>query len=442
MKANNEIQILKKYFERLFPICRSITGQGFRDSLAILQELIPFKTLSVKTGTKVFDWTVPEEWNIRNAWLKGPDHKLYADFTKSNLSILNYSVPIHQKMSKTELLPYLHTLPHLPEAIPYVTSYYKKTWGFCLDFKTYQSLPEGEYEVFIDSDFSQGEVTLGECVLPGENTKEVFLSSYLCHPSMANNELSGPLVMAMLYQRISKWKKRRYSYRFVINPETIGSLCYLHLRHQELKDQMQAGLILTCLGGKNKTLSYKQTRSGNQGLDEVVKYLNLTGQMEFRQREFTPIGGSDERQYNSPGFKLPVAQIARDIYADYDYYHTSLDNLEFMGLDSLIDSVNQIENILKLHELSGKFINQSPYGEPQLGKRGLYPDVNSPLIWGNSTDKVRGHSDFIQSIMFILNYADGDHSMLAIAQKLNIPLSSLEEVIVRLEQEQLLKLQS
>lgn len=442
MNSNSEIQTLKNYFDRLFPICRSITGQGIRDSFAIYQELIPLSTMGVKTGTKVFDWTVPEEWNINNAWLKGPDDKLYADFSKSNLSVVNYSQPIHLKLNKKDLLSHLHTLPSLPDAIPYVTSYYKKTWGFCLDYKTYQSLPEGEYEAFIDSQFSLGEVIVGDHLLPGENTKEIFLSSYLCHPSMANNELSGPLVLALLYQRIMKWKKRRYSYRFVINPETIGSLCYLHLKGKEIKENMQAGLVLTCLGGKNKTLSYKQTRSGNSSIDELVSYLNESNQATIREREFTPMAGSDERQYNSPGFKLPVGQIARDIYGEYDFYHTSLDNLEFMGIETLIDSVDQIENILKIHELAGTFINLAPYGEPQLGKRGLYPNINSPLTWGNSSDDITDQSDILKSIIYILNYADGEHSMISIAKKLNIPLSSLEGVIERLELENLLKLKS
>jgi aminopeptidase-like protein len=440
MTRESERQIASDLYQRLFPICRSITGKGLRNSLDIMKELMPLSVLGVKSGTQVYDWVVPEEWNIHNAWLKGPDGKIYADFKKSNLSVVNYSEPVYKKLSKTELLPHLHTLPHLPDAIPYVTSYYKKNWGFCLDYKTYQSLPEGEYEVFIDSQFSEGEVTVADSVLAGESKKEIFLSSYLCHPSMANNELSGPIVLALLYQRIAKWPKRRFSYRFVLNPETIGSLCYLSLKEKELRENMQAGVVLTCLGGKNKTLSFKHTRGGNNSIDEIIRYSNEIGQSSIRERDFTPMGGSDERQYNSPGFKLPVGQFARDIYGEYPYYHTSLDNLEFMGIDSLIESVNDIEKILKLHELAGHFINLAPYGEPQLGKRGLYPNINSPMTWGKSSDDINDQSEILKSIIYILNYCDGEHSMISIAKKLNIPLSSLEGIIERLESEKLIKL--
>lgn len=435
----DDARFLESLFDELFPLCRSITGPGIRHSLAILGRHMPLALEEVASGTEVFDWTVPQEWILRRARLTAPDGTVVADSDVSNLHVVSYSEPVDRQLSLEQLRPHLHSTAALPQAVPYVTSYYRRTWGFCLPHATLQGLPAGDYHALIDSEFVAGHVVLGSCVLPGESPREVLLSSYLCHPSLANNELSGPLVLLGLYRRLAAWPRRRFTYRFLLNPETIGSLCYLWLHGGALKQRMVAGLVLTCLGGPSPTLSYKQSRRGDSLLDQTVQYLRAEESAAIQQRPFDPTSGSDERQYGSPGFNLPVGQMARTVYDTYPGYHNSLDTKEFMGIGPLVASVDAIESLLATLELAGIFRNLAPYGEPQLGKRGLYPHLNSPNTRRHSTDvNVDGRTE-LSRILTILNYADGETLMLDVARRCHCPLEELRPTIERLEAAGLLR---
>ncbi|QMV44978.1 DUF4910 domain-containing protein [Cohnella cholangitidis] len=405
---------MNQLFDRLFPICRSITGEGLRETLSLLSEHLPLEKLAVPTGTQVFDWEVPQEWVIRDAWLKDPQGNVIADFKISNLHIVNYSEPVHAKLSLAELKKHLYTVPHLPEAIPYVTSYYKRRWGFCIPHKVLEALPEGEYEAFIDSSFIQGEMNYGHVVLPGKSEREVLISSYICHPSLANNELSGPLVAAFLYKRIAQWQHRRFTYRFVFVPETIGSIAYLHRFGDHLKRNLHAGLVLTCIGG-NEILSYKFSRSGRNPIDRIWKQMIAKDSLEGNSRIFTPEHGSDERQYCSPGFNLPVGQMSRMVYGVYPGYHNSLDTKESMTIEALQQSVDDLEKILLANEAEGYYVNRFPYGEVKLDKHGLYPDMNSSSTFVRSNNHIEDNRVQLNRTLTFLNYADGEHSLSEIA---------------------------
>jgi aminopeptidase-like protein len=432
-------ELLEQLFDELFPICRSITGEGIRRSFAIFQRHMPLEIETVPSGTAVFDWTVPPEWNLRSAKLTAPDGTIVANLEQSTLSVVNYSEPINRRLSLAELKPHLHCVPAYPDAIPYVTSYYKRSWGFCLPARQLHALKEGEYHAYIDSDFSHdGGVQFAQCVLPGDSPNEVLLSSYLCHPSLANNELSGPLVLLGLFDCISKWPRRRFSYRFLLNPETIGSLCYLHRYSDHLREKMISGIVLTCLGGPSERLTYKMSRRGNSLVDRTVHYLRDHEKVAIEVRPFTPLGGSDERQYCSPGFNLPVGQLARTVYGFYAGYHNSLDTKEFMGIPTLVQSIREIEQILRAQEMGGRYINLKPYGEPQLGPRGLYPNENSVSTRTKSTDELVDSREFLNRILMVLNYADGENDMMAIAIRCGCKLTGLADVVDKLEQSGLL----
>ena len=335
MKTLNDKNSVEELFDRLFPICRSILGQGYRDSLEILKEYIPFKEEEYMSGTKVLNWTVPQEWVIREAWIKDEAGNVVVDFKDNNLHVVNYSDKIDGVFSLGELKKHIYTTDVDENAIPYVISYYKKRWGFCMSQKQLEQLKDGNYHAYIDSEFIDGKLVVGETVLKGQSNKEILLTSYLCHPSMANNELSGPLVLAMLYQRISKWKNRKYTYRFVINPETIGSISYLSRHGEELKESLYAGLVLTCLGGA-ETLRYKTSRRENSPIDGLVATMNDENNYKFRVQIFDPAEGSDERQYCSPGFDLPIGQMARKVYGEYKEYHVC-------GIDRVVDVGKTLE---------------------------------------------------------------------------------------------------
>jgi aminopeptidase-like protein len=435
---------LEALFDELFPLCRSITGPGLRRSLEILRRHVPFELEHVASGTRVFDWTVPDEWRIHEARLWAPDGKKLADLEDSTLAVVNYSGPVDRELSLDELAPHLHSLPALPDAVPYVTSYYQRSWGFCLPHRVRAALPQGIYRALIRAEHvggsHGGRLDYGHCTLPGESPREILLSSYLCHPSLANNELSGPLVLASLYDRLRRWKRRRYTYRFVIHPETIGSLCYLWRHGDELRARLAAGLVLTCLGGERDSLSYKRSRSGSSLFDRAIPVLDEQEGLGFRLRDFVPTSGSDERQYCSPGFDLGVGQIARDVYGEYAGYHNSLDDKAFMRIDRLWDSAERIERLLLLTETSGCFLNLSPHGEPQLGKRGLYPNLNSAQTWNDSTDWLRDGRALRDRMLYVLSYSDGKTDMIEIARRAGCPVTALAPAIERLERAELLTL--
>lgn len=424
-------------FDRLFPITRSITGPGLRESLDIFGEYMPLCRDQVASGTAVFDWIVPPEWALTRAVLTGPGGEVVADSDRSNVQVVNYSIPVDVELELADLQPHLHSIPDQPDLIPYVTAYYRDAWGFCLTHATRQALKPGRYRAVIQSRKYDGGVDFADCVLPGESEREVMLTSYLCHPSLANNELSGPLVLLGLFDRISRWKRRRYSYRFVLAPETIGSLCYLFRHGDRLKDNLAGGLVLTCLGGPAETLSYKTSRRGSSTLDGLVA--GLGADEGFVVRPFTPTSGSDERQFCSPGFNLPMGQMGRTLYGDYAGYHTSGDDKAFMGIAPLVDAIDRIEALLRRHEYAGVFVNQAPYGEAQLGRRGLYPTVNSPTTWAASSDRVVDSRTLLNRILTVLSECDGDPRMMDIAARLDCSLDELMPVIDRLEAEGLLK---
>jgi aminopeptidase-like protein len=439
-----ELQEMERLFDRLFPICRSITGPGLRETLEILQEYVPLTVFGTPTGTKAFDWTIPPEWHIREAWIKGPDGKKIVDFADNNLHVINYSEPVDKQLSYGELVPHLHTLPHLPEAIPYVISYYKRRWGFCLPHRVYEQLPqEGTYHVYIDAKFVDGELNTAHAILPGETEEEVLISSYVCHPSLANNELSGPITAAFLYNRLAQWPKRRFTYRFAFVPETIGSITYLYRFGRELKQRLHAGLVLTCVGGKGPNgeappLSYKQSRQENAPIDEIVAHLFGKQAVEGVIRPFTPLFGSDERQYCSPGFNLPVGQMARAVYGTYAEYHNSLDTKEFMTIEALQRSVDEIEQVLRALELDGYYVNRKPYGEVKLDQHNLYPDMNGPSAWGRSNNNTIDGRTLLNYVLMVLNYSDGKHRLSEIADKYGCTIFDLEPVIEVLREKGLL----
>lgn len=416
---------LDRLFDRLFPICRSITGPGIRESLEILSEHIPLRIEGIPTGTPVFDWTVPQEWTLRRATLKRTSGETVVSTEDSNLHVVNFSVPFRGLVSRDELQAHLHSIPALPQAIPYVTSYYAERWGLCLPHALRQALTDDAYDVEIDTGLADGVLNYGECVLRGESDDTVLLSSYLCHPSMANNELSGPLVLAGLYRRLAALPRRRFTYRFLLVPETIGSIAYLATRGKELADRIVGGCVLTCLGGPNDRISLKTSRRdwvGRPGpLDRLARDLARTDPDLFSTRDFTPAGGSDERQFCSPGIDWPVIQAARTIYGDYPEYHTNLDDKDFMTIDALCDSVDRLFLMLRLNELADRPIRtRIAGGEPQLGRRGLYPTLNGPMTNAMSNDARRDGRFMLNLTLGLLSLADGTFTLSDIVDKLGV----------------------
>lgn len=412
-------QQLESYFDRLWPICRSIMGQGFRESLDILSEIIPVSRLRFKSGSKVFDWTVPKEWVIRDAYFIDSKGKKHCDFKQNNVHVVNYSAPFSGIVTLEELKKHLHSLPDQPDAVPYITSYYQERWGFCISHDELMSLPEGPCEVMIDSELKDGILEVGEAVLPG-GEEEILFSTYLCHPSLANNELSGPLVTAFLYEKIAALKTRRYTYRFVICPETIGSICYLTERGDYLKNKLAAGYVLTCVGDKG-SFTYKESRDGQTLADRAAKSV-LKEHGDHTIVPFFPDGGSDERQYCSPGFNLPVGSLMRTMYGKYKEYHTSLDNKTFISFDALLETLNVYWEIVLALEANETWVNTIMRGEPQLGKRGLYPTLGTKQEVEN----------LVSAIMWLMNLADGTRDLLAIAEKSGCRLEDLRKVVVKL----------
>ncbi|MBL7943706.1 MAG: DUF4910 domain-containing protein, partial [Flavobacteriales bacterium] len=368
---------LEKYFDRLWPICRSITGNGLRESFRILNELIPMQLTEVATGTRVLDWNVPKEWNITDAWIETPDGKKIAQFSENNLHVVNYSVAVDSKVDYETLKQHVHTHPPLPDAIPYVTSYYKERWGFCMSQNEWDQLPtEGLYRVYIDSSLKDGSLTYGQCVLPGASNEEILFSTYLCHPSMANNELSGPLALAMLYRHIAAMPHRRYTYRFVVAPETIGIIALLAAEGEHLKKHVKAGYVLTCCGDPG-AFTYKMSKHKTSLADRAAAHVLKYHHPDARIIPFA-VGGSDERQYCSPGYNLPVGSLMRTPYQQYPEYHTSLDNKHFISFGALEETVNTYTDIVRLIEHNQYLRCTVQYGEPNMGSRGLYPTSAEP----------------------------------------------------------------
>ena len=420
MKTGKEMYELIK---RLFSICRSITGDGVRETLKIIQEHIPIKIHEVPTGKKVFDWTVPKEWNINDAYVMDKDGHKVIDFKKNNLHVIGYCISVNKTVSLAELQEHLYSLPEQPEAIPYITSYYKERWGFCIAHKDRERFKEGEYKVFIDSKLKDGYLTYGELLIPGESKKEVFLSTYVCHPSMANNELSGPVATTFLVKWILN-KRRRYSYRIIFIPETIGSIVYLSKNLRTMKKNILAGFNVSCVGD-DREYSYLPTRNGGTDADKVA--LNI---LSFKHPRFIKYSflerGSDERQYNFPGIDLPVCSIMRSKYGTYPEYHTSLDNLDLVSPKGLAGAYDVLKECLRLIEENRKYKINS-LGEPQLVKRGLYPTIGTGL-----------RTVELKKIMNFIAYADGENDLIDISSKIGVPVWELYPIIERLKKVDLL----
>jgi len=421
---------IEQYFERLWPINRSLTGNGNRETLKILSELVDLEITEVPSGTQCFDWTVPPEWNVKEAWVKDSTGKKIIDFAVNNLHLLGYSEPFHGKLSFEDLKEHLHTLPGQPDLIPYLTSYYKRRWGFCLAHQQLEKLDKNAvYEVCIDSSLDEnGSMTIGEAVINGSSGKEILFSTYICHPSMASNELSGPLVCSFLFSQLKQKRNLKYTYRFVFVPETIGAIYLLSEKGEYLKKHLSAGFVVTCIGDPGK-FTYKRSRNGNTLSDRVVETVLKQTEKEYIIKDFFPMG-SDERQYCSPGFDLPVGTLMRSMYWEYPEYHTSADNKDFISFEGMEQSVRKFLEIIDVIENNEYFVNTMPYCEPQLGKRGLYPTLGSD----KETHKV------VNTMMWILNLSDGKNDLIDISKRSDIPVKELIPVINKLAERGLIKI--
>lgn len=428
IKTSIKGEAMYQLIRRLYPICRSITGNGVRDTLSILQEYIPLQIHEVPSGSPVFDWTIPHEWNIRDAYIKNSKGEKIVDFHQSNLHVLNYSIPVKGKFSLQELRPHLFTLIDKPDWVPYRTSYYKEAWGFCISHLLLESLQEDEYEVCIDSTLQAGSLTYGEYYLPGESEEECLFTCHICHPSLCNDNLSGIAVTLFLATLLSG-KKNRLSYRFLFIPGTIGAIAWLSLNEDKLAN-IQAGLVASLLGDSSM-LTYKKTRAGNAIIDKaVMHYLQHSGQ-EYNIIDFSPYG-YDERQFNSPGINLNIGSLTRSQYGQYPEYHTSADNLDFIKSEKLEGSLNAYEAIADILNNNVFYINQFPKCEPQLGKRGIYEQLG-----GKSMEEKEQRR---MALLWILNLSDGDHSLLDIADRASIPFDVIRQMADMLEQKELLAL--
>ena len=411
---------------RLFPIARSITGEGVRESLRILQEYIPIEVYEVPSGTQVFDWNVPKEWNIRDAWIKDPAGNKVVDYQAHNLHVLGYSPPVQGTYTLEELKPHLFSLPGQPDLIPYRTSYYQENWGFCLAHNVLESLQPGTYEVMIDSTLEPGSLTYGEYYLPGEQEEEVLISAHTCHPSLCNDNLSGISVAIFLAQLLKALPTRKYSYRFVFAPATIGAITWL-AEHKEEAFRIKYGLVASLLGGPDK-FYFKKSRQGDTELDRIVAHVLKHSGAEYELLEFGPYG-YDERQYCSPGFNLPVGNFTKALYGRFPEYHTSADNLEFVQPDHVEVALRLYAGVVDVIEANEYYVNQKPYGEVQLGKRGLYDSIG-----GNSDRK-----SYQIAMLWVLNLSDGKHSLLDIADRAGIPFSMAREIADTLIEHDLLR---
>jgi aminopeptidase-like protein len=400
---------LHAFVRELYPLCRSITGEGLRETLRRVQQHVPITLQEVPTGTRVFDWVIPREWNIRDAYVKNARGKRIIDFRSSNLHVVNYSVPMHSKMHLKELKPHLHSLPNHPEWIPYRTSYYKEDWGFCLSHTKLLELQDGEYEVCIDSTLSDGYLTYGELLIPGEISDEVLISCHSCHPSLCNDNLSGIVVATYLAKHFSA-VAHRYSYRFLFIPGTIGAIAWLS-RNEAKALQVKHGLVLACLGDAGP-ITYKRSRRGNSEIDRAAMHMLKNSREKHAILDFAPYG-YDERQFCSPGFNLPVGSLSRTPWGRFPEYHTSADNPDFVKPHALGGSFRKCLEILALIESNEKYFNVNPKCEPQLGKRGLYS------MTGGSAQQ----QDFEIALLWVLNQSDGTNSLLDIADKAGLKYS-------------------
>lgn len=415
--------------DRIFPICRSITGDGVRETLNILQEYvskdgIKFEITEIPSGTKVFDWTVPKEWRIRSAYIEDREGNRIIDMVDNNLHVLGYSVPIDKWVSLEELKQITYTQPDQPDVIPYVTSYYKERYGFCMSQRQLDSLGDGDYHIVIDSELFDGSLTYAEVILKGSTDDELMLTSYTCHPSMANNECSGPVVLAALMRYVQSMENRRYTYRFVLNPETIGSITYLSRNLEHLKEKLVAGIVLSCVGD-DRDYSIIESRYGDtladKSLHSILKTKERYTTHPFLHR------GLDERQYNAPGIELPVVGFSRTKYGAYPEYHTSADNMGLISPSGLQGAYDTLVQWINSMEYNRKY-KMTVLGEPQLGKRGLYPTISQ-----------KGSYDEITAMVDFIAYSDGRNDLFDISNIIGVPTSLLVPIVRKLSDNDLIR---
>jgi len=437
MKHDTEADRIDKYLKRLFPIPRSLTGQGNRDTFRILEEIIPLNLIEYPSGTPVYDWIIPDEWIIRDAYIKAPDGKRLIDFCKCNLHVVGYSAPVNRKMKFSELAPRLHMLRDSPDAVPYRTSYYNRDWGFCVTKKQYKELEDisGLLEVCIDSEFdTNGSMVIGEFIVSGETKEEFLVSTYCCHPSMANDNLSGLLATAFLAHELIDTRVPRCSWRFIFVPETIGAIAYLCHNETKMK-KLLGGLVLTTCGGPGP-FGFKESFLGDHVVDRAIR-------LAFKQRGIDPLhypfipDGSDERQYSSPGFRIPVASVTRDKYYEYPEYHTSLDNLSFVNGAQIAESLAVYRDVMRILDQNSCYKSTAPFGEPQLGRRGLYPStgggINQARVFGTAEESK------LDAITWLLFLADGENDLLSVAERSGLNFCDLVQVSDQLVQSGLLE---
>jgi aminopeptidase-like protein len=407
------------FMRELFPVCRSITGEGVRETLAAVGRRIPLDLHEVPSGTRVLDWTVPDEWNIEDAYI-AKDGRRVVDFRESNLHVVNYSEPLRAVMPLADVRPHLHTLPEHPDWVPYRTSYYSRTWGFCLSQRQLDAFEEGEYEVVIDSTLEPGSLTYGECFLPGEREEEVLLTTHICHPSLANDNLSGIALLTEIGARLQD-APRSLSYRLLFIPGTIGSITWL-ARNEALVSKIVGGLVLACVGDR-APLTYKRSRRGDALIDRAAAYvLRRNGNLA----DFVPWGW-DERQFNSPGFDLPIGSLCRSREGEFEEYHSSADDVELVRPEQLAAALDTVLEILDVVDTDRRYLNLAPKGEPQLGKRGLYPKMGGPAAEEEQL-----------AMLWVLNQSDGGRSLLDVAERSGIPFATISAAAARLREAGLL----
>jgi aminopeptidase-like protein len=394
---------------RMYPLCRSLSGDGVRATLDILEETLSLERREVPSGTRAFDWTVNDEWNVRDAYIADQQGRRVIDFREHNLHLVSYSIPVRARMTLEELRPHLHSLPDRPDWIPYRTTYYNRTWGFCLPHRQLQELDEGPYDVVVDATLEPGHLTYGELVVPGESTDEVMLTAHLCHPSIANDNLAGIVVATRVARLLQSLERRHLTYRFLFAPGTIGSITWLS-RNADVLPSLRHGLVLTGLGGPG-ALVYKRSRHGSRDIDRAAGH--VVGRRGGEVRAYSPYG-YDERQFNSIGFDLPFGRLSRTPHGEYPEYHTSADNLSYVRPPELVDAYTAVLEIIDVLENDRTYRNLSPYGEPQLGKRGIYPTTGG-----------RSASDAVMAMLWTLGYSDGSTSLLDIARVADLSFTDI-----------------
>ena len=416
---------MHRLITRLYPICRSITGDGVRTTLKIIQEEIPLDVREIPTGTPIFDWFVPREWNIRDAYVKNARGEKVIDFRKCNLHVVNYSIPVKTRVTLNELREHLFTIPENPDWIPYRTSYYKEDWGFCLSHRQFLELEEGDYEVCIDSSLTDGHLSYGELLVPGDTADEVLISAHVCHPSLCNDNLSGIALTVSLAKHVAALSPK-YSYRFLFIPGTIGAITWLAL-NEATASQIKHGLVLACAGDDGK-VTYKRTRQEHAEIDRAAEHALRHSGGEYEIIDYSPYG-YDERQFSSPGFNLAVGSLSRTPWGRFPEYHTSADDVDFVKPRNLADSLSKCLSILYVLEHNRTYVNQNPKCEPQLGRRGLYR-----VFGGRAETKV-----IELAILWVLNLSDGQHTLLDIAERSRLNFRVIKEAADMLEHHDLLK---